>query len=47
MIVSMRKITFVGLEAEKERFLELLQQIGVVHLIFPRIRLNPWTLPKS
>ncbi len=31
----MRKITFVGLETEKERFLERLQQVGVTHLIYP------------
>jgi len=32
----MRKITFVGLEAEKERFLERLQQVGGTHLIHSR-----------
>ena len=32
----MRKITFVGLETEKERFLERLQQVGGTHLIHPR-----------
>ena len=47
MIVSMRKITFVGLEAEKERFLELLQQIGVVHLIFPQDPVEPLDLAKE
>ena len=36
MITPMRKITFVGLEAEKERFLERLQQVGGTHLIHSR-----------
>jgi len=47
MIVKMRKITFVGLEAEKERFLDLLQQIGVVHLIFPQDPFEPLDLAKE
>jgi V/A-type H+/Na+-transporting ATPase subunit I len=47
MIVSMRKITFVGLEAEKERFLDHLQQIGVVHLIFPQDPVEPLDLAKE
>lgn len=47
MIVPMRKITFVGLEAEKERFLDLLQQIGVVHLIFPQDPVEPLELAKE
>lgn len=47
MIVTMRKITFVGLEAEKERFLELLQQIGVLHLIFPQEPVEPLELAKE
>jgi len=36
VITPMRKITFVGLEAEKERFLERLQQVGGTHLIHSR-----------
>jgi V/A-type H+-transporting ATPase subunit I len=47
MIVDMTKITFVGLEAEKERFLEHLQQIGVVHLIFPQEPVEPAELVKE
>jgi V/A-type H+-transporting ATPase subunit I len=47
MIVNMTKITFVGLEAEKERFLEHLQQIGVLHLIFPQEPVEPAELVKE
>lgn len=36
MITPMRKFTFVGMEREKERFLERLQQVGGTHLIHPR-----------
>lgn len=35
MIVPMRKITFLGLMAQKELFLQRLQEAGVVHLILP------------
>ncbi|MBN1104134.1 MAG: hypothetical protein JXL84_12025 [Deltaproteobacteria bacterium] len=31
----MNKITFIGMETEKERFLQRLQDIGVTHLIHP------------
>lgn len=47
MIVNMTKITFVGLEAEKERFLDHLQQIGVLHLIFPQEPVEPAELVKE
>jgi V/A-type H+-transporting ATPase subunit I len=47
MIVHMTKITFVGLEGEKERFLAYLQRIGVVHLIFPQEPLEPAELVKE
>jgi len=47
MIVKMRKITFVGLETERERFLDHLQQIGAVHLILPRDPLEPVDLAKE
>ncbi len=35
MIVPMRKVTFLGLTAQKELFLQRLQEAGVVHLILP------------
>ena len=35
MIVSMRKVTFIGLDAQREQFLERLQEVGVTHLIHP------------
>jgi V/A-type H+-transporting ATPase subunit I len=47
MIVNMTKITFVGIEAEKGRFLDHLQQIGVLHLIFPREPVEPAELLKE
>ena len=36
MIVPMKKITFVGIESEKERFLEALQDVGLTHIILPK-----------
>jgi len=47
MIVPMRKITFVGLEEEKAHFLEVLQEIGIVHLIFPQEPAEPLDLAKD
>jgi V/A-type H+-transporting ATPase subunit I len=43
----MIKITFVGLEPDKEQFLQHLQEIGVVHLIFPREQAEPIDLLKE
>lgn len=47
MIVPMRKITFVGVEADKERFLERLQEVGVVHLRHPKEAAEPQDLVKT
>jgi V/A-type H+-transporting ATPase subunit I len=47
MIVPMTKITFVGLESEKKDFLQHLQQIGIVHLIFPEEPVEPAELAKK
>lgn len=47
MIVPMIKVTFVGLDRDKEQFLEHLQQIGMVHLILPRERVEPMDLVKE
>ena len=47
MIVPMIKITFVGLERDKEQFLQHLQEIGAVHLIFPRERVEPMDLVRE
>jgi hypothetical protein len=43
----MIKITFVGLERDREQFLQHLQEIGAVHLIFPRERVEPGDLVKE
>ncbi len=47
MISRMRKYIFLGLAAEKERFLERLQQAGVVHLIQSAEPLEPNELVKE
>ncbi len=36
MIVTMTKMTFMGVYADKERFLKRLQEVGVTHLIHPK-----------
>jgi len=36
VITPMKKVTFVGLEAEKDRFIQRLQEVGVTHLILPK-----------
>ncbi len=41
MIVPMKKITFVGIESEKDRFIQALQAVGVTHLIFPAEAVEP------
>ncbi|RJR54022.1 MAG: hypothetical protein C4576_01155 [Desulfobacteraceae bacterium] len=47
MIVKMRKITFIGLEGQKEKFLERLQEIGVAHLILPKEAVDAQDLSKE
>jgi len=47
MIVEMNKITFIGLESEKEGFLQRLQEVGVTHLIHPDETLEPLDLAKE
>ncbi len=37
----MKKITFVGIESEKDRFLERLQDVGITHIILPREPVEP------
>ncbi|NCO59233.1 MAG: hypothetical protein COZ70_12745 [Deltaproteobacteria bacterium CG_4_8_14_3_um_filter_51_11] len=47
MIVEMHKVTFIGLETEKERFLERLQEVGVAHLILPQDSIEPQDIAKE
>ncbi|WP_028320809.1 V-type ATP synthase subunit I [Desulfatiglans anilini] len=47
MIVSMRKMTFIGVEADKERFLARLQEVGIVHLLHPKEAAEPQDLVKT
>ena len=41
MIVKVKKITFVGLQKEKERFIARLQEIGVTHVSLPMDAVEP------
>lgn len=41
MIVKVKKITFVGLNQEKEGFIDRLQQVGVTHISFPADAVEP------
>jgi len=41
MIVKVKKITFVGLQEEKDRFIERLQEIGVTHVSLPMDAVEP------
>jgi V/A-type H+-transporting ATPase subunit I len=41
MIVKVKKITFVGLQEEKERFIARLQEIGVTHVALPMDAVEP------
>jgi len=41
MIVKVKKITFVGLQEEKERFISRLQEIGVTHVSLPMDAVEP------
>ncbi len=47
MILPMTKITFLGLEAEKSRFLQRLQEVCVTHLIMPAETSEPTDLIKD
>lgn len=47
MILPMIKVTFVGLESEKQRFLRRLQEVGVTHLILPDDGTEPGDLARS
>ena len=47
MIVKMRRITFIGMEAQREQFLSGLQQVGVAHLIMPSEPAEPLELAKE
>jgi V/A-type H+-transporting ATPase subunit I len=41
MIVKVKKITFVGLNQEKERFIDRLQQVGLTHITKPMDAVEP------
>jgi V/A-type H+/Na+-transporting ATPase subunit I len=41
MIVKVKKITFIGLQEEKERFIARLQEIGVTHVTLPMDAVEP------
>jgi V/A-type H+-transporting ATPase subunit I len=41
MIVKVKKITFVGLNEEKERFLDRLQEMGLTHISLPMEAVDP------
>lgn len=41
MIVKVKKITFIGLQEEKERFISRLQETGVTHVSLPMEALEP------
>jgi len=43
----MNKITFVGIESEKVRFLQRLQDVGVAHLILPKEGVEPQDLVRE
>jgi V/A-type H+-transporting ATPase subunit I len=47
MIVPMRKMTFIGVESDKARFVERLQEVGVVHLVHPKEAVEPQELAKE
>lgn len=44
MIVKMKKNTFVGLNAEKDRFIHRLQDVGVTHITLPKESAEPTEL---
>lgn len=41
MIVKVKKITFVGLNEEKERFINRLQEVGITHVSLPTESVDP------
>jgi V/A-type H+/Na+-transporting ATPase subunit I len=41
MIVKMRKITFIGLNGEKDRFINRLQEVGATHVTLPMEAVEP------
>ncbi len=41
MIVKVKKITFVGLKEEKEKFVDRLQEVGITHVSLPRELIEP------
>jgi V/A-type H+-transporting ATPase subunit I len=41
MIVKVKKITFVGLQEEKEHFIDRLQEVGITHVSLPRDSVEP------
>ena len=43
----MKKITFVGIESEKDRFLESLQDVGLTHIILPKEPVEPSELARE
>lgn len=47
MITPMKKITFVGIESERERFLARLQEMGLAHVILPREAAEPSELARE
>jgi V/A-type H+-transporting ATPase subunit I len=47
VIVQMKKITFMVLEADRERFLQRLQEMGAAHLILPRESVEPGDLGRE
>ncbi len=47
MIVPMKKITFVGIESEKNGFLESLQDVGLTHIILPKEPVEPSDLARE
>jgi V/A-type H+-transporting ATPase subunit I len=47
MIVKVKKITVVGLNHEKERFIDRLQQVGMTHITMPREAVEPTELARE
>jgi len=43
----MKKITFLGIESEKDQFIKRLQEVGVVHLIYPQEAVDPSDLVRE
>ncbi|MEW5722825.1 MAG: hypothetical protein AB1896_06940 [Thermodesulfobacteriota bacterium] len=47
MIAQMKKVTFIGLQSDRERFLKRLQEVGLTHLIIPGEVLEPAEAAKA